>query len=262
MGSWAVAGWVFVAILAVSTLLWAVSVPLRNASIVDIFWGPLFVVAAVTGGVLGAAPDARRFLVGALVTVWAARLAIHLARRNVGHGEDARYRAFREKYGPERYWWVSLFQVFWLQSVLAWIVALPVTASMTSLTPASLGPVQLLGALVWLLGFGFEAIGDAQLTRFKADPANRGRVMDRGLWGWTRHPNYFGEAVLWWGIGLIALPTAWWWAAIVGPLAITLLLLRVSGVALLEKTISSRRPGYAEYVRRVPAFVPRPPRQR
>jgi steroid 5-alpha reductase family enzyme len=262
MGSWAAAAWVFVAMLGFMTCVWLVSVRLRNAGIVDVAWGPAFLVGAAVGLGIGSGLLERRVLVFFLVAVWAIRLAWHIGRRNAGRPEDYRYAAFRERFGPERYWWFSLFQVFWLQAAFAWIVSLPVTAAMTSPTPASLGILDALGAVLWVVGFGFEAIGDAQLSAFKADPANRGRVMDRGLWGWTRHPNYFGEAVLWWGIGAIALATEWWWAGLVGPAFITFLLLRVSGVAMLEKTIGSRREGYEEYVRRVPAFFPRPPRRR
>jgi steroid 5-alpha reductase family enzyme len=262
MGSWALAAWTFVAMLAFMTCVWLVSVRLRNASIVDVVWGPVFLVGAAVGLAVGPGVFERRVLVFGLVAVWAIRLAVHIGRRNAGRPEDFRYVAFREKYGPDRYWWVSLFQVFWLQAMFAWIVALPVTAAMVSPTPDGLALTDVLGALVWAVGFGFEAIGDAQLSAFKADPANAGTVMDRSLWGWTRHPNYFGEAVLWWGIGVIAIATEWWWAGLVGPAFITFLLVRVSGVAMLEKTIGSRRPGYAEYVARVPAFFPRPPRRR
>jgi steroid 5-alpha reductase family enzyme len=261
MGSWAFAAWTFVVMLGFMTGVWLVSVRLRNASIVDIAWGPAFLVGAAFGFAVGPGVDARRGLVFVLVAVWAIRLALHIARRNLGHAEDYRYAAWREKYGPARYWWISLFQVFWLQATFAWIVALPVTAAMTSPTPDRIGPLDVAGALLWAIGFAFEAVGDAQLSAFKADPANAGTVMDRGVWGWTRHPNYFGEALLWWGIGVIALATEWWWAGLVGPAFITFLLLRVSGVAMLEKTIGSRRAGYAEYVARVPAFFPRPPRR-
>ena len=261
MGPWEVAGVAFAAMLAFQTVIWLASVAIRNASIVDIFWGPSFLVGASVAIATGGAPVWRRWLVLLLIAIWALRLAWHISRRNIGRPEDYRYQAFREKFGAGRYWWVSLFQVFWLQALLAWLVALPVFAAMTSATPEGLGPLDVVGVVLWLAGFAFEAVGDAQLKAFKADPANTGRVMDRGLWAWTRHPNYFGEAVLWWGLGMIALATQWWWAAFVGPAVITTLLLRVSGVSMLEKTIGSRRPGYAEYVERVPAFLPRLPRR-
>jgi len=184
---------------------------------------------------------------------------LHIARRNWGKGEDFRYQGFRARWGG-RFWWVSLFTVFLLQAVLLFAVSLPIQAAGAGETPASLGVFDWLGAGLWLLGFAFETVGDAQLARFKADPASRGRVMDRGLWRYTRHPNYFGDAVLWWGIGLIALAVPWGWLALVGPGLMTFLLVRVSGVAMLEKTIAERRPGYAEYVRRTSGFVPLPPK--
>jgi steroid 5-alpha reductase family enzyme len=259
MGSWEVALSAFAAMLAFQTLVWAISVPARNAGIVDVAWGPSFVVGALVAFANGGAPDGRRWLVLFMVVVWAARLAWHIGRRNIGKSEDHRYAAWREKYGAERYWWFSLFQVFWLQAAIAWVVALPVFAAMTSATPGFPSVFDVLGFAVWAVGLGIEATADAQLARFKADPANAGTVMDRGLWGWSRHPNYFGEAVLWWGIGLVALWTSWWWSAFVGPALITFLLLRVSGVAMLDRTMPARRPGYAEYIERVPAFIPRRP---
>ena len=178
--------------------------------------------------------------------------------RNWGKGEDHRYAAWRERYGSA-YWWVSLFQVFWLQGALALVVSLPILAAGVGETPSSLGALDRLGAAVWVVGLAFESIGDEQLRRFKRDPANRGRVMDEGLWRYTRHPNYFGDAVAWWGIGLIGLATRLGWIALVGPMVMTFLLVSVSGVAMLEKTIAERRPGYADYVRRTSAFVPLPP---
>lgn len=248
------------ALLGFMTLVWLVSLPLRNASIVDVVWSLNFLVVAVLGVVAGEGAASRRWLVGVLVAVWAVRLSAHIFARNHGKGEDYRYQGFRRKYGAERYWWVSLFQVFWLQGVLAWFVSLPLQVVAVGATPAGLTVADVAGVTLWVVGFGFEAFGDAQLAAFKRDPASAGTVMDRGLWRYTRHPNYFGDATLWWGFGLIGVLAPWGWAALVGPAVMTLLLLKVSGVAMLERSIGSRRPGYAEYVRRTSAFFPRPPR--
>lgn len=249
------------AVVAVAmAAVWLVSVAIRNVSIVDVVWGLASWLVAIVALALGPGVFERRLLVFAIVGVWALRLALHIGRRNRGRGEDYRYVAFRERYGPG-YWWISLFQVFWLQGALALVVSLPVQAAGAGQTPGALGALDWLGAAVWAIGFGFEAVGDAQLARFKADPANRGKVMDRGLWRYTRHPNYFGDAVVWWGIGIVGLSTPWGWAALLGPAVMTFLLVRVSGVAMLEKTIGERRPGYAQYVRRTSAFVPRPPKR-
>jgi steroid 5-alpha reductase family enzyme len=241
-------------------VLWLVSLRLRNASIVDVWWGPGFALIALVSFVL--APDGplpRHLLVLILTTIWGLRLGIHLLVRNAGRGEDFRYAAMRKHWG-DRFPLKSLTTVFLLQAVLMWVVSLPVQVAIHGQTPATLGACDLLGVLVFAIGLFFEAVGDAQLARFKADPANAGRVMDRGLWRYTRHPNYFGDAVAWWGLWLIALavPGGFW--SIVGPITMTVLLTRVSGVPMLERTIGRRRPGYDAYVRRTSAFVPRPPR--
>ena len=240
--------------------LWLVSVAVRDVSIVDVAWGPAMWLVAVLALALGTGVFERRLLVFALVGIWGFRLAIHVGRRNRGRGEDDRYVAFRERFGSG-YWWISLFQVFLLQGALALVVSLPVQAAGVGARPATLGVLDGLGTVVWAIGLVFEAVGDAQLARFAGDPANRGSVLDRGLWRYTRHPNYFGDAVLWWGIGLIGLATPWGWWALAGPALMTFLLVRVSGVAMLERTIGERRPGYAGYVRRTSAFVPLPPKR-
>jgi steroid 5-alpha reductase family enzyme len=158
------------------------------------------------------------------------------------------------------FWWRSLFTVFWLQGVLLWVISAPLLAAVHSDSPDGFAATDFIGAGVWAFGFAFEAIGDWQLARFKADPANKGKVMDRGLWRYTRHPNYFGDAALWWGYFIIAAGTDWGWATVFGPAIMTFLLVRVSGVALLERTIKKRRPGYEEYERRTSAFIPMPPK--
>ncbi len=239
---------------------WLLSVAVRDASIVDGVWGLGFVVVAAVALAWGPGVFERRLLVFALVAVWGIRLSAHITRRNRGGGEDRRYRRFRARWGP-RFWWVSLFTVFLLQGAIMFVVSLPIQAVGVGETPSTLGVPDAIGAAVWLLGFAFETVGDAQLTRFLTDPANRGKVMDRGLWRFTRHPNYFGDAVLWWGLGVVALPTPFGPWALLGPALMTFLLVRVSGVAMLERTIAERRPGYAAYARRTSAFVPLPPRR-
>lgn len=259
------------AALAIAVLMvtvWLISVVMKDASIVDIVWGFGFVVVAWVslltnrgGDVDGAGPGALQWLSVALVTIWGLRLAGYLAKRNLGHGEDYRYQAMRRRHG-ERFWWISLFTVFGVQGVIMWIVSLPVQVVHHPDAPRSIGALAIIGALVWLVGFGFEAIGDYQMARFKADPSNKGKVMDQGLWGWTRHPNYFGDACVWWGLGLIALSIGWWGvAALIGPAVMNLFLVRVSGKALLERSMSKRRPGYKDYIERTSGFFPLPPKK-
>ena len=247
------------AVLGCGVLGWIVSLLKRDASIADVFWGPLFVVIAVTMLMLGSGTGPRRLLVLALVAAWAARLTWHLARRNLGQGEDARYRAMRAHHG-EKFAIVSLFTVFLCQPLLAWIIAAPVIAVMQHTSPARLTPSDALGTLVFVTGFVLETLADRDLTKFKQDPANRERVLDRGLFRYSRHPNYFGEFVLWWGLGCFGLAVGSV-ASLVGPVLISVLLLRVSGVTLLESTIVSRRPDYARYQATTNAFFPGPPRR-
>ena len=237
------------------TLLWLISLAVRDSSIVDPFWGPSFVIAAWTAYVVSDAPGTRGLVVAALVTIWGLRLGVHLATRNLGKGEDFRYQAFRRRWGS-RYWIVSLGTVFLLQAALMWIVSLPVQVAMVDGGP--LGSVAIVGLVVWAVGLFFETVGDWQLRRFKREPASRGTVMDRGLWGYTRHPNYVGDFMVWWGHFLVAV-AAWgsvW--TVIGPIVMSTLLLRVSGVTLLEKSLTRTRPGYEEYVRRTNAFFPGP----
>ncbi len=247
------------AVTAVMLVTWVVSVAVRDASIVDPVWGAGFVVVAwaVLLGVDG--DEARQWLLVAMTTVWGLRLAGYLAWRKRGHGEDFRYQAMRARIGA-RFWWVSLFTVFALQGVLMWVVSLPVQLGQVPDDPG-LGVLAGIGIAVWALGLGFEVVGDAQLARFKADPANAGTVMDRGLWRYTRHPNYFGDACVWWGIALVAAESGLGAIGLVGAVVMTVLLRRVSGVTLLERSLTERRAGYADYVARTSPFVPRPPRR-
>lgn len=261
METLALVGWMLAVSLGYMTLVWVLSLVLRNASIVDSFWGPGFAVLGAVAPLLAGARTWRDLLILALVAVWAARLAAHITVRNWGKGEDWRYRKWREEAGSG-FRWTSYFRVFVLQGFLLVVVAAPILVVAASRGPVRVTWLDIAGTVVWLAGLLFEAIADLQLARFKHDAANRGRVMDRGLWRTSRHPNYFGETVVWWGIFLIALATPNGpWAAI-GPAAITFLLVRVSGVRMLEKGLLERKPDYADYVRRTSAFVPRMPRRR
>ncbi len=247
------------AVLTMGTLLWLLSLRLRDASIVDIFWGPFFLLqVAIYAALRPDGFDGRQLLVLALVAAWSVRLATHIASRHAGKGEDERYARWRSQHGegwPLR----SLFQVFVLQAILAWVIAAPLLVAISS--PAHWGWLDAAGVALWIIGFAFEAVGDYQLTAFIRDPANRGRTMRHGLWRYSRHPNYFGDAAQWWGLWLIASSAGGWWT-IFAPLIMTVLLVRVSGVGLLERTIADRREGYAEYMGTTSAFVPLPPKDR
>ena len=246
------------AALAVMGFTWLASLAVRDASLADIAWGMAFVLIGWACYLAGDRSGAM-LLAACLVTVWGLRLAIHIGRRNLGHGEDKRYQAMRAK-RPKSFWITSLFTVFILQGALALIISAPLQ-SLGAQDSEAIGILSWLGAAVFVVGFGFEAIGDAQLSAFVKDPSSKGRVMDRGLWRYTRHPNYFGDATLWWGIWLIAIGSggAWWTA--VGPVVMTFFLIKVSGVALLEADMAKRRPGYREYMERTSAFIPLPPKR-
>ncbi|MDZ7781060.1 MAG: DUF1295 domain-containing protein [Gemmatimonadota bacterium] len=243
-------------VLLAMTLLWLVSLALEDVSIVDPFWAPGFLLVTVTYLVLAPEPTPRSWLVVALVALWAARLGGHLLRRALHSGEDRRYAAMREAGGP-RFSYVSLVTVFWLQALLLWLVSAPLFAAVTGSGP--LGPWDLTGGFLFLLGLTLEAVADRQLEAFKARPENRGRVLDEGLWRYSRHPNYFGNAVLWWGAYVIAVGAGGAWT-VFAPVLMTYLLVAVSGVTLLEEGMEARRPDYAAYVRRTSSFVPFPPR--
>jgi len=239
--------------------MWLLSLALRDASIADIFWGAGFAVVGVSAFLwTDGGSSARSGLITALVSLWGLRLTAYLFWRNAGHGEDPRYVAMRRYWGA-RFWWVSLFTVFALQGTFLWIVSLPVQLGQVA-PGGPLGALDAAGVALFALGLSFEAVGDWQLARFRADPANAGRVMDRGLWRYTRHPNYFGDCCVWWGLFVVALSTPYGVWSVIGPALMSFLLLRVSGVTLLERSIHRRRPDYVEYAKRTSAFFPRPPR--
>lgn len=243
-------------VLTAALLVWGLSVYKRNVSIVDSLWSIMFMLLAFTYAIGVGAWGARADLVVVLVSVWALRLALYITWRNWGHGEDRRYQVIRARNEPN-FWLKSLYLVFALQATMAWVISLPLHAAIVG--DGALGIADAVGAVLWLVGFTFEAGGDWQLASFKADPANKNKVMDRGFWRLTRHPNYFGEFCMWWGFYAVAAGVGAWWA-VVGPVLMSVLLLRVSGVTLLEKDIGERRPEYAAYIRRTNAFFPGSPK--
>jgi steroid 5-alpha reductase family enzyme len=239
--------------------LWAISLRLKDVSIVDPVWGPAFVLVALVAALSGDGCTGRRWLLAAMTAAWGLRLGGHLLRRKLGDPEeDRRYAQMRERKGDAFALW-SLYAVFGVQGLLVLVVSLPLQVSAEA--GGTLSAAAIPGVVVFLIGLAFEAIGDQQLTRFKADPGSKGQVMDRGLWRYTRHPNYFGDFCVWWGLWLTALPAhGVWWTAI-GPVVMSVLLIRVSGKGLLEKDIATRRPGYAEYIAATSGFFPLPPKR-
>ncbi len=242
--------------VGIATITWGISVVKRDVSIVDSAWSLLFLGAALVYA-RGAGQDTgRTALILTLVVIWAARLSGHIVIRNWGEPEDRRYRDIRKKYEPN-FALKSLAIIFWFQALLAWIISMPLWAALTM--KADQGLLDIVALSLWTIGMTFETVGDWQLSAFKADPVNKGQVMDCGLWRYTRHPNYFGECLVWWGFYCFAVPADAWWT-IVGPLLLTYMLLKFSGVALMEQTILERRPAYRDYIARTNAFIPGPPK--
>ena len=255
--------WLACALVAIAfvTLVWVLSLLLRDSSVMDACWGLGFV--AIAWALAWLAPGggaSRATLMAALVTAWGLRLSLYLAWRSRGRGEDYRYRAWRERAGGA-WWWRSYFKVFLLQGAVMWVVAAPIVAAAGRAAQPALGPLDWIAAVIWGAGFAFEAVGDWQLARFRKNPANRGRLMTGGLWRYTRHPNYFGDALVWWGLYLVAAAAGAWWT-VFSPVLMTFLLVRVSGVAMLEGTLRETKPGYREYMATTSAFLPRAPRRR
>lgn len=254
-GLLAAAAWGLVASAALAAFVWALSLRLRDVSIVDIAWGWLVAAPAIVTAAL-VAPGPRALAMLAIALAWALRLSLYIAWRHRGQPEDSRYQAIRSRNDPG-FAFKSLYLVFGLQALLGWVVSAPLVAAVASAVPwNALGAIGAAGAI---FGLAFETVADAQLAQFKSDRANRGRVMDQGLWRYSRHPNYFGEFCMWWGLGVVAVSGGAWWA-LASPLLMSVLLLKVSGVTLLEAGLRERRPDYAEYVRRTPAFFPWSPR--
>lgn len=248
-----------IVLLVFAVLLWLLSLAMRNASIIDCFWGLGFILVCTVGLQLNDPPVPHHVLLSGMVFIWGARLSLYITWRNWGMPEDYRYKAMRDKHGPS-FWWKSFFTVFLLQGFLTWFISLPLQVAMMSDLPALDHVLVPIGVVIFLAGLTFESIGDWELARFKAKPENKGKVMDQGLWRYTRHPNYFGDALLWWGIFIAALPWPNVSYTVLSPLLMTLLLMKVSGVPLLEKRMAETRPKYAEYARKTPAFFPWRPR--
>lgn len=248
----------FETVIAFFFVLWVASLIFRDASIVDRFWGVAFFLIASAASVASEGFAGREHLALTLTAIWGLRLSLHITARNLGQEEDYRYQAMRRHWG-DRFAVVSLATVFGLQAVIAWIVSLPVQVAIAATIPAHYTAMDAVGILLWTAGFLFESVGDWQLARFKADPRSAGKVMNRGLWRYTRHPNYFGDAVQWWGLWCFAAATGAWWTA-VGPALMTFLPMRVSGVAMLERRLRKTKPRYEAYCRSTSAFFPMRPK--
>ena len=242
-------------LLVLMTIGWLISLRLHNVGIVDIFWGPAIATAGWVYVLSSQITSIRQLVVLVFLHLWAIRLSIYLARRSWRKPEDKRYQQMRRNRGPS-FRWSSLFVVFWLQAGVGWIVSLPLLVSLGSGSSAALGIFDVLGMMLFFTGFTCEVLADWQLTRFNSNPNNAGTVLDRGLWRYSRHPNYFGEALLWWGFWCMSGSFVGGIATIVSPVLVTVLLLKVSGVSMLEKLLTDTKPGYLDYTARTSAFVP------
>ncbi|OPZ77515.1 MAG: 3-oxo-5-alpha-steroid 4-dehydrogenase [Actinobacteria bacterium ADurb.Bin444] len=236
------------------TALWVASLISRDAGIVDSFWGLGLVVSAVVFFIFSGGFETRKILVLVLVAVWGLRLSFYIFRRSFARPEDPRYQSMRAERGTS-FWWVSYFQVFVLQGITMWIVSVCLVAAQNGSAAERLTGWDFAGIVIWLAGFLFESVSDGQLARFKRNPENQGRVLDRGLWRYTRHPNYFGEVLVWWGYYLLAVAAGGWWTFF-SPIVMTVLILRVSGVTRLEKRQAQTKPDYQDYVESTSVFVP------
>lgn len=234
---------------------WIAGLLRRNVTIADSLWGPGFMLIAWLSFFGGNGFQGRKILLTLLVTLWGLRLFIHLSIRNRGKGEDPRYKAWRDKYG-RKFWIVSLYKVFLVQALFQWIISLGVQYGQMAQFPARLTWLDFAGTGIWTVGLAVESAADFQLRRFLADPANRGKVMDQKLWRYSRHPNYFGETLIWWGLFVIVLSTPWGAWTIISPLLITYTLLRLTGVTLMEETEFSKNPDYQAYIEKTNAFIP------
>jgi steroid 5-alpha reductase family enzyme len=256
MLEWVAYLWSGAALLLVAVVFWLISLWRNDVSIVDSLWSLMFLLVALVYAAMSSLTGPREVLILVLVTLWALRLSVYITWRNHGQPEDYRYQEIRANNEPG-FRFKSLYIVFILQAVLAWVISLPLAGAISG--QSDIGFLDYAGVALFLVGLFFESIGDLQLSRFRKDPENAGKVLDTGLWRYTRHPNYFGNFTLWWGFYLLALSAGAWWT-VVSPLLMTFLLLKVSGVAMLEKDIGTRRPRYEQYIRRTNAFFPGLPR--
>ncbi|MEI7869575.1 MAG: DUF1295 domain-containing protein [Candidatus Methylumidiphilus sp.] len=247
----------FIPLFFIALVTWLVSLWKRDVSIVDSVWAVFFLAAATSYAIMLPFLGSRGMILLTLLGLWAVRLSIHITHRNWGHPEDSRYQTIRQNNEPN-FAWKSLYLIFILQALLAWIISAPLPVILAS--PIPLQWSDYLGIVLTLFGLGFESLADWQLTIFKAMPENKGKVMDTGLWRYTRHPNYFGEFCVWWGIFMLAIASGAW-LTIISPIVMSFLLLKVSGVPMLEKDIIQRRPGYQDYAERTNAFFPGLPKR-
>jgi steroid 5-alpha reductase family enzyme len=245
----------FALIMIMMISLWVISIIIKNVSIVDLFWGFGFVMSSIFYFLKTEGSEPRKIILIILVTFWGIRLSVYLALRNIGKGEDFRYRQFRINYGEKRYWWISFFQTFLLQGILMWLISAPLLGAQYYGHSKPFGIFGFIGIILWLIGFFFETVGDFQLARFKTNRGNKGKVMDKGLWRYTRHPNYFGDSAVWWGYGFLCLSSGSW-LPVLGSILMTGLIIKISGVALLEKSLKEQKPGYREYIEKTSAFLP------
>jgi len=244
-------------IIFLITMLWLLSIYLKDVSIVDAFWGCGFVILAIYYFFTTPSSELhpRKILVLILVGIWGLRLSLYLLIRNWGKPEDFRYQKFRKDYGAHRYWWFSFFQVFLLQGILLWVISAPLLSTQYFSSSNNLNYLDYLAIMVWGIGFLFETLGDDQLSKFKSNPANKNKVLNTGLWKYTRHPNYFGDAAIWWSFGIFSIASGSY-LPLISCFIMNLLLLKVSGVVLLERTLTNSKPRYREYMDKTPAFFP------
>lgn len=254
--TWLTAGF---AVALFVTIIWMISLIKGDAGIMDIYWGIGFILVTLVYFILTDNYSIRKLLVSVLILIWGVRLSLHIGFRNAGKPEDARYRNWRET-GGANWWWKSYFKVFLLQGVILWIVSLPLLSSHYSVSPAHLSPFDWIGIGLWTAGFMYESIADWQLSKFKKNPENEGKVFASGLWKYSRHPNYFGEALVWWGFYMFAAAVEDYYA-VISPLIMTFLLLKVSGVVMLDRLLIGTKPEYAGYMKRTNAFFPGLPKQ-
>lgn len=242
-------------IVAMMSLIWLLSIYLKNVSIVDPFWGFVFVITGIYYFLNTEHITPRKIIALLLLTIWGLRLTSYLLIRNWHKPEDFRYQQFRKDFGAKRYWWFSFFQVFLLQGILLWIISVPILSIHYFSTEKELNFIDYMAIVTWIIGFIFEVFGDYQLMKFKSKPENKGKLLTTGLWKYTRHPNYFGDAAIWWSFGLFCI-AAESYVPLIGCLVMTLLLLKVSGVSLLEQTLKKTKPGYQNYIDKTSSFFP------
>ena len=242
-------------------LMWLISIPIRDASIIDMFFGVILFAITAVSFLSGDGAPGRKLLLIVLVGAWCLRITVHLIKRNWGHGEDPRYTKLRSWVKDDRsFYWLSLRKVFLPQGVVLWLASFPVQLAMVYAEPARLGWPALAGIALWTLGFLFESISDVQLTRFRANEANKGAVLQTGLWKYSRHPNYFGELCVWWGLFLVACDNPIGLLTIVGPIMYTYLVINVTGQRTLDKKLSREKPAYRDYMETTSGLIPMLPR--